>query len=175
MINVGSLVLFLYIKQLTAKRLASAMDVQHSLFLSNATSYFRNILEASVPVLNKNIRWEKSNMGLLVLNNLWCPCAWLLKNCSESSWPQKSSSTFSQYTFCVSFLVWLNSLLMLIVLGIWNFICREMRVGFFLFIFFLIQVHKNTRLCLILFSLSTVRAGLFFKYFFKYIYMPLNG
>lgn len=56
MINVGSLVLFLYIKQLTAKRLASAMDVQHSLFLSNATSYFRNILEASVPVLNKNIR-----------------------------------------------------------------------------------------------------------------------
>lgn len=56
MINMGSLGLFLYIKKITAKRLASAVDVQHSLFLSNDTSYFSNILEASVPVLNKNIR-----------------------------------------------------------------------------------------------------------------------
>lgn len=82
-INTRSVDLFLYINKLTAKRLASAMDMQYSLFLSNATSYFSNILEVPVPVLNMNIRWEKSNWGLLVLNNLWCPCAWLLKECYE--------------------------------------------------------------------------------------------
>lgn len=35
-INTRSLVLFLYIKKLSAKRLASAMHMQYSLFLSNA-------------------------------------------------------------------------------------------------------------------------------------------
>jgi len=60
-INMRSVHLFLYINKLTAKTLASAMDMQYSLFLSNATSYFRNILEAPVPVLNMNVRREKSN------------------------------------------------------------------------------------------------------------------
>lgn len=44
------------------------MDMQYSLFLSNATSYFSNISEAPVPVLNMNIRWEESNWVFLVLN-----------------------------------------------------------------------------------------------------------
>lgn len=55
------------------------MDMQYSLFLSNATSYFSNISEAPVPVLNMNIRWEESNWALLVLNIL----QWLPKDCSE--------------------------------------------------------------------------------------------
>lgn len=56
MINTRSVDLFLYMNKRAAKRLASAMDMQYSLFLSNATSYFSNILEAPVPVLNMNIR-----------------------------------------------------------------------------------------------------------------------
>lgn len=56
MINTRSVDLFLHINKLTVKRLASAMDMQYSLFLSNATSYFSNISEAPVPVLNMNIR-----------------------------------------------------------------------------------------------------------------------
>lgn len=55
-INTRSVDLFLHINKLTVKRLASAMDMQYSLFLSNATSYFSNISEAPVPVLNMNIR-----------------------------------------------------------------------------------------------------------------------
>lgn len=55
-INTRSVDLFLHINKLTAKTLASAMDMQSSLFLSNAASYFSNILEAPVPVLNMNIR-----------------------------------------------------------------------------------------------------------------------
>ena len=55
-INMRSVDLLLYINKLTAKKLASAIDVQYSLFLSNATSYFSNILEAPVPVLDMNLR-----------------------------------------------------------------------------------------------------------------------
>lgn len=60
--------LLLYIDKLVAKRLASAMDIWYLLSLSDATSYFSNILEAPVPVLSMSVRQEKGNWGLPVLN-----------------------------------------------------------------------------------------------------------